>query len=96
MIKILICCASGSGTSQLRAITVQKACKSVGVDANVKHCPISEGKSSARSYDMVLTSANFVKMFNSAKEAGVKVYALKNPLSQDEVITCLKDAGYAS
>lgn len=38
MIKILICCASGSGTSQLMAITAQKACKSAGVEANVKHC----------------------------------------------------------
>ena len=77
MIKILICCASGSGTSQLMAITAQKACKSAGVEANVKHCPIAEGKSSARNYDLVLTSPAFIKMFDSAKAAGVNVYPLK-------------------
>ena len=92
MIKILICCASGSGTSQLMAIT----CKSAGVEANVKHCPIAEGKSSARNYDLVLTSPAFIKMFDSAKAAGVNVYPLKNPLSQDEIIAALKAAGYIS
>ena len=83
MIKILICCASGSGTSQLMAITAQKACKSAGVEANVKHCPIAEGPA-------------FIKMFDSAKAAGVNVYPLKNPLSQDEIIAALKAAGYIS
>ncbi len=96
MIKILICCASGSGTSQLMAITAQKACKSAGVEANVKHCPIAEGKSSARNYDLVLTSPALIKMFDSGKAAGVNVYPLKNPLSQDEIIAALKAAGYIS
>ena len=59
MIKILICCASGSGTSQLMAITAQKACKSAGVEANVKHCPIAEGKSSARNYDLCLLYTSY-------------------------------------
>lgn len=97
MIKILICCASGSGTSQLMAITAQKAWKKRGpMAANVKHCPIAEGKSSARNYDLVLTSPAFIKMFDSAKAAGVNVYPLKNPLSQDEIIAALKAAGYIS
>jgi len=35
-------------------------------------------------------------MFDSAKAAGVNVYPLKNPLSQDEIIAALKAAGYIS
>lgn len=95
MIKILICCASGSGTSMLMKLTTEKACKAAGVEATVHHCPLAEGKSTARSYDLVLTSPNFLKMFDSAKEAGIKVCGLKNPLSEAEVKQHLIESGFA-
>ena len=44
MIKILVSCASGSETSMLMKMTVEKACKAVGVDAKVEHSPIAEAK----------------------------------------------------
>ena len=86
MIKILICCASGSGTSQLMAITAQKACKSAGVEANVKHCPIAEGKSSARNYDLVLTSPAFIKTLvsSTAVKRASTCYALSSFLRNDD------------
>ncbi len=93
MVKILVCCANGAGTSLMIKMTVEKACKKIGLDAKVSHAPLSEGKSSARNYDVVMTTANFAKMFDSAKAGGVHVCALLNPMSQDEVIKLLKEAG---
>lgn len=78
----------------LMKLTTERACQAVGVDAKVEHCPISEGKSTAGSYDLVMTSPNFLNMFDEAKAAGTKVCGLLNPLSQDEIIQHLKDNGF--
>ncbi len=93
MVKILVCCANGAGTSLMIKMTVEKACKKVGLTAKVSHAPLSEGKSSAKNYDVVMTTSNFIGMFDGAKAAGVKVCGLKNPMSQDEVIKHLKEQG---
>lgn len=94
MVKILICCASGSGTSMLMKMTVEKACKAVGLEAKVSHAPVAEGKSSAHQYDLVLTSPNFLKNFEAAAKSGVKVAAQKNPMSEAEVKEHLKETGF--
>ncbi len=94
MVKILICCASGSGTSMLIKLNVERACKKIGLEAKVSHAPISEGKSSARNYDVVMTTLNFVKSFESVKATGTKVIGLQNPMSEPEIIKHLTEAGY--
>ena len=95
MLNILICCASGSGTSMMMKLTVEKACKAAGLkEFSVKHCPIAEGVSSAKSYNLVITSPAFAKNFDNAKNAGVKVGLLKNPLSTAEVDNILKENGF--
>lgn len=90
MIKILVCCASGSGTSMLTKLTAEKACKAIGVEASVSHAPVAEGKSSARSYDLIITSPAFLKNFENT---GVKVATIKNPLSQPEIEAAIKNSG---
>lgn len=92
MIKILVCCASGSGTSMMMKLTAEKACKALGVEASVAHCPISEAKSAARNYDIIITSPAFVSTFDSVKNQ-VKVAAVKSPLSQPEYTKVLQDSG---
>ena len=52
MIKLLVCCASGSGTSMMMKLAAEKACKALGVEAKVSHMPIAEAKSAARNYDI--------------------------------------------
>lgn len=93
MKKILVCCANGAGTSLMIKMTVEKACKKVGFEAKVTHAPISEGKGTARNYDIVITTSNFSKMFDSAKDHGTIVIPLLNPMSQDEVIKHFKENG---
>ena len=92
MIKVLVCCASGSGTSMMMKLTAEKACKALGVDAKVEHAPISEAKSSARNFDIDITSPAFVSTFDSIKNQ-VKIAAVKNPLSQPEYVNALKESG---
>ncbi len=90
MLKILVSCASGSGTSMMMKIAAEKACKSLGVEAKVDHAPIAEAKSSARNYDIVITSPAFAKTFDSLKGT-TKVGLVKNPLSQAEYEKVLKE-----
>jgi PTS system ascorbate-specific IIB component len=85
--RVLISCANGSGTSLMMKQSVEKALKEMGFNiTNIHHCSISEGKSTAKSYDVVFTPMNFVGMFDSAKEKGITVIGIKNVMSPKEVI----------
>lgn len=84
--RVLVACANGSGTSLMMKKSVEKALKDMGFNiTNIHHCAISEGKSTAKSYDVVFTPMNFVNMFDSAKEKGVTVVGVKNVMSSKEV-----------
>lgn len=84
--RVLVACGNGSGTSLMIRRTVEKAFKSKDVRiTNIHHCAISEGKSTAKNFDVVFTPANFVKMFDQAAAKGVKVIGVRNPMSQKEI-----------
>lgn len=84
--RVLVACANGSGTSLMMMKSVEKALKSEGFNiTNIHHCAISEGKSTAKSYDVVFTPMNFVNMFDSAKDKGVTVIGVKNVMSPKEI-----------
>lgn len=53
---------------------------------------MSEGKSAAGNYDIVLCSKNFVPMFEDSKKRGTKVVGLKNVMSAKEIEEGLKAA----
>lgn len=92
--KVLVSCANGAGTSLMMKMKVQQALKDLGVNVEkIHHCSISEGKSTAKQYDVVFCSANFVDMFKDAEAAGVKIIGMKNILSVDEAKTKMKEAG---
>ena len=45
MVSILACCANGSGTSLMMAMTLEKVIKTQGYKVDrTNHCSISEGK----------------------------------------------------
>lgn len=84
--RVLVSCANGSGTSLMMMRSCEKALKEMGFKiTNIQHCAISEGKSSARNYDVVFTPTTFVKMFDAAKEKGVTIVGIKNPMSTKEI-----------
>lgn len=85
--KILVCCANGAGSSMTMKITLQKVLEKYGAKpAKLHHCSLSEGKSSARNYDIVLCARNFSHLFDSAhKKEGTIVLGLKNIMSPVEM-----------
>lgn len=93
-LKFIVCCANGAGSSMMMKMTLQKVLDKNGIKpAAIQHCALSEGKNSARNYDVVLTARNFVNMFADAEKAGTVVVGLKNIMSADEMETGLKEKG---
>lgn len=96
MIRILVACANGAGTSLMMKMRVEKACKDLGVKvSNIHHCSLSEGKSAASQYDVVFCPLTFTNMFADAEKKGVKICGMKNVLSDKEAQELLKKAGFA-
>lgn len=95
--RVLVSCANGSGTSLMMMRSVEKALKSEGIQiTNIHHCAISEGKSTAKNYDVVFTPMNFVDMFENAKKQGVTVIGVKNVMSAKEISERAQEAGLFS
>ena len=93
-IKLLVCCGNGAGTSMMIKMNVEKVIKKMGLNVqSIYHCAISEGKSLASQYDVVLCSKNFVPMFKDAESKGVKIVGLKNVMSVKEIEDGLVEAG---
>lgn len=85
-LKLLVCCGNGAGTSMMIKLNVEKAIKKIGIEVqSIHHCAISEGKSAASQYDIVLCSKNFVPMFADAEKKGTKIVGLKNVMSVKEI-----------
>lgn len=97
MVRILVACANGAGTSLMMKMRVEQACKTLGVAvSNIHHCSLSEGKSAASQYDVVFCPLNFVSMFAEAEKKGVKICGMKNVLSNKEAESLLLEAGYGN
>lgn len=94
--KILVACANGAGTSLMMKMTCERVTNKLGMDvANIHHCALSEGVSSARQFDIVFAPANFKNMYEDAEKAGVIVIGLRNVLSDKEMEDALVATGAA-
>lgn len=92
--RILVSCANGAGTSLMMEMKVKQAFKELGIGIReIRHCPISEGKSIAKNFDVIFCSSNFVDMFKDAEAKGVKVIGMKNVLSVQEAKDKIKEMG---
>ncbi|WP_318767575.1 PTS sugar transporter subunit IIB [Lactiplantibacillus carotarum] len=90
--NILVSCANGSGTSLMMMRSVQKAFKQLNIPiTKIEHTSLAEGKSSARSYDMVFTPSNFVNMFDEAKAKGVTIIGVKNVMNDKEIMQHVRE-----
>lgn len=85
-LKLLVCCGNGAGTSMMIKLNVEKVAKKMGLDVQeIHHCAISEGKSAASQYNIVLCSKNFMSMFADAEKKGTKIVGLRNVMSAKEI-----------
>ncbi|RMW42385.1 PTS sugar transporter subunit IIB [Lactiplantibacillus pentosus] len=90
--NVLVSCANGSGTSLMMMRSVQKAFKQLNIPiTKIEHTNLAEGKSNARSYDIVFTPTNFVDMFDEAKDKGVLVIGVKNVMSDKEIMKHVRE-----
>lgn len=85
-LKLLVCCGNGAGTSMMIKLNVEKVIKKMELDVQeIRHCALSEGKSAASQYDIVLCSKNFTSMFADAEKKGTRVVGLRNVMSVKEI-----------
>lgn len=74
-------------------LAIQKVMKRHDIKpAELTHCPISEGQSAAKNYDVVFCSKAFVANFENLGESTV-VVPLKNVMSDKEIEANLQEAG---
>lgn len=94
--SFLVCCANGAGSSLMMKMTLQKVFTKLNVKpGKVHHCALSEGKSAAPQFDVVLCAKNFSNMFTEAEKKGTVVIGLRNIMSVDEMEEKMKEHGIA-
>ena len=92
--KILACCANGAGSSLMMENAIKKVLKKYDIKpAELTHCSVSEGKSAARNYDVVLCARTFAKNFADVEKLGKVLIPLKNVMSDKEIEAGFKEAG---
>ncbi|HAS20303.1 MAG TPA: PTS lactose transporter subunit IIB [Lachnospiraceae bacterium] len=91
--KILACCANGAGSSLMMEKAIDKVMKKYNIKpAELRHCPVSEGKTAARNYDLVFCAKTFVKTFEGCEKNGTVLIPLRNVMSAKEIEDALKAA----
>ena len=107
--KILACCANGAGSSLMMEKAIDKVMKKYNIKpAELRHCPVSEGKTAARNYDLVFCASEgktaarnydlvfcaktFVKTFEGCEKNGTILIPLRNVMSAKEIEDALKAA----
>lgn len=77
-------------------MTLQKVLTKLGIKpGKLHHCALSEGKTAAMQYDVVLCAQNFLSMFKDAEKKGTVVIGLRNIMSVQEMEEKLKEHGIA-
>lgn len=93
MIKVLVACANGAGSSLMMKMAADRAFKQLGIDvADIHHCALAEGVSCANQYDITFVAQNFEDMYEDSKKRGAKVIGLRNIMSDKEMIEKLEAA----
>jgi len=94
MLKVLVACGCGMGSSQMIKKNCSTVLNSLGVEHTIHHTSIGEAKAVANNYDLVVVGSNFEKHLK-VKET-TKVIGLKNLLNKAELKTKLEEAGFGN
>lgn len=90
MLKVLAACGNGMGSSLIIKMKIEKVLKEMGLQCEVHHASVGQGKSDAKSYDLVIVASQLVKEFTNVGNA--KIIGLNNLLSEDEIRTKVGEA----
>lgn len=91
MIKVLVACGCGMGSSQLIKMNCSKVLNHMGVEHTIYHTSIDEAKSIAHDYQLIVVGENFVKSFQPKE--GTMIIGLKNLMNKKELETKLQESG---
>lgn len=94
MLKVLVACGNGMGTSMLIKSKAENTFKKLGLAAHFEHAGLDEAAAGAAQYDIVFTPMNLVRQFSLPKSATTKVIGMVNVLSEEEMIEKLKENGF--
>ena len=73
---------------------IEKVMKKYNIKpAELRHCPVSEGKTAAQNYDVVFCAQNFANMFKDAEKKGTIVIGLRNIMSVQEMEDKMREKG---
>lgn len=95
MLKIVVACGSGMGSSQIIKMKVSKVLKKLNITADIHHTNIAEAKTALHNYHAVICPENLVDTA-AAQEKGIRVIALKNLLDEKEIEQKLTAADIAA
>ena len=85
--KLLACCANGAGSSLMMENAIKKVMTKYGIKpAELRHCPVSEGKTASRNYDVVFCARTLQNLRRSGEER-------HNPDSSEKRNVCTGDRG---
>ncbi|MBQ1477516.1 MAG: PTS ascorbate transporter subunit IIB [Erysipelotrichaceae bacterium] len=93
MLKVLVACGNGMGTSMLIKNRAEKTFKKLGLDATFDHSGLDEAAAAAAQYDLVFTPMNLVKQFDLPKSCTTKIIGMVNVLSEQEMVDRLRENG---
>lgn len=93
MLKVLVICANGMGTSLMMKEKAQMSLIKLGVEnLEIDYADLNSDK--IENYDLIFCSSNFIDQFKYVEDKGIKLIGIKNILSEDEFKQKLESSGY--
>ncbi len=83
--KVLAACGSGMGSSQIIKMKITNVFKKLNIPLEIHHCAVSEAKTLAPNYDLVVCSNSLLDVFKNVDQSKTKIIGLKNLLSEKEI-----------
>ena len=94
MLKVLVACGNGMGTSMLIKQKAENTFKKLNLEAHFEHSGLDEASAAAAQYDIVFCPMNLVNQFSLPASSKTKIIGMVNVLSEQEMIDKLKENGY--
>lgn len=83
--KVLAACGSGMGSSQIIKMKLNNVFKKLNIPVEIHHCAVSEAKSLAPQFDLLVVSLSLLDVLASVDPSKTKIIGVKNLLSEKEL-----------
>ena len=90
--KVLAACGSGMGSSQIIKMKLTNVFRKLNIPLEYNHSAVSEAKSSAKNYDLVVISSALLEVFDGLDLPNTKIVGLQNLLSEKEMTEKISEA----